>query len=88
MRGSPGTIALVVVLSLVGIWFVCAGFTGYAVRVMTTPMRVAFVVVGVLLLLPFQASVVNAWLNAAGALAGAMLFAYEWRASRSSLRTA
>jgi TRAP-type uncharacterized transport system fused permease subunit len=88
MRGSPGTIALVVLLSLVGIWFVCAGFTGYAVRVMTTPMRVAFVIVGLLLLMPFQASTINAWLNAGGAALGVALFAYEWRASRSSLRTA
>ena len=82
MRGSPGTITLVVVLSLVGIWFVCAGFTGYAVRVMTTPMRVGFVVVGVLLLMPFQASMVNAWLNVVGAVVGIGLFAYEWRARR------
>ena len=82
MRGSPGTITLVVVLSLVGIWFVCAGFTGYAVRVMTTPMRVGFVAVGVLLLMPFQASMVNAWLNVVGAVVGIGLFAYEWRARR------
>src|SRR6185503_9949228 len=76
MRGSPGTITLVVVLSLVGIWFVCAGFTGYAVRVMGTPMRVLFVVAGLLLLMPFQASTINAWLNAAGAALGIAVFAY------------
>ena len=83
MRGSPGTIALVVLLSLAGIWFVCAGFTGYAVRVMGTPMRVAFVATGLLLLMPFQASTINAWLNAAGALLGAGLFAYEFRARKT-----
>lgn len=84
MRGSPGTITLVVVLSLAGIWFVCAGMTGYALRVMTTPMRVGFVVAGILLLMPFQASVINAWLNVAGALLGAALFAYEWPRRRTA----
>jgi len=83
MRGSWEVILLVMVLSLVGIWFVCAGFTGYALRVMGTPVRVAFVVTGLLLLLPFQASTINAWLNAAGAALGAALFAYELRASRA-----
>jgi len=80
MRGSWTEIAAVVALSLAGIWFVCAGFTGYAVRVMTTPIRVAFVIVGLLLLMPFQASTINAWLNAAGGILGIALFAYEWRA--------
>jgi TRAP-type uncharacterized transport system fused permease subunit len=80
MRGTWSEILAVVALSLVGIWFVCAGFTGYAVRVMTTPMRAGFVVAGLLLLMPFQASVINAWLNAAGAALGIALFAFEWRA--------
>src|SRR4051812_6628495 len=82
MRGSWGEIAVVVTLSLAGIWFVCAGFTGYAVRVMSTPVRVAFVITGLLLLMPFQASIINAWLNVAGGLMGIALFAYEWRARR------
>jgi TRAP-type uncharacterized transport system fused permease subunit len=84
MRGSVGEIALVMALSVAGIWFVCAGFTGYAVRVMSTPIRVAFVVSGLLLLMPFQASAINAWLNVAGALLGMGLFAYEWRARNTS----
>jgi len=83
MRASFGTIVLVMLLSIAGIWFVCAGFTGYAVRVMPLAMRVAFVIAGLLLLMPFQASTVNAWLNAAGALLGVGLFAYEFRARRT-----
>ena len=61
---------------------VCAGFTGYALRVMPLATRVAFVIVGVLLLMPFQASAINAWLNVAGAILGAALFAYEFRVRR------
>jgi TRAP transporter 4TM/12TM fusion protein len=79
MRGSPIEIGLVMILSIAGIWFVCAAFTGYAMRVMRLPMRVAFGVAGLLLLMPFQASVINAWLNAAGGLLGTALFAHELR---------
>jgi len=81
MRGSILEICAVMVLSVAGIWFVCAGFTGYALRVMTTPMRVAFVAAGVLLLLPFQASALNGWLNAVGALLGFTLLLLEWRSA-------
>ena len=82
MRASFGTIVLVMALSIAGIWFVCAGFTGYALRVMTVPMRAAFIITGMLLLMPFQASMINAWLNVAGALLGIALFTYELRARK------
>ncbi|HEY6240406.1 MAG TPA: hypothetical protein VIW78_06165, partial [Burkholderiales bacterium] len=80
MRGSAVEIALVMILSIAGIWFVCAAFTGYAIRVMGLPIRVAFGVAGLMLLMPFQASAINAWLNAAGGALGAALLVYEFRA--------
>lgn len=83
MRASIGIIVLVMTLSIAGIWFVCAGFTGYALRVMPVSMRVAFIVTGLLLLMPFQASMINAWLNAAGVVIGIALFAYELRARKA-----
>src|SRR5258706_2500411 len=82
MRGSFGVIALVMLLSITGIWFVCAGFTGYALRVMPVGVRVAFVITGVLLLMPFQASAINAWLNVAGAGVRAPPFAFLLGATR------
>src|SRR5438876_2568372 len=78
MRGSAVEIGLVMILSIAGIWFVCAAFTGYATRVMGLPMRVAFGAAGLLLLTPFQASTVNAWLNVLGAVLGAALLIYEF----------
>ena len=86
MRGGALEIALVVVLSITGIWFVCAGMTGYALRVMTTPVRVGFVVAGLLFLMPFQAATVNAWLNVLGAVLGFGLLAYELKARRTYVR--
>ncbi|MEA3193843.1 MAG: hypothetical protein QOD26_2176, partial [Betaproteobacteria bacterium] len=62
---------------------VCAGMTGYALRVMTTPMRAGFVLAGLLLLMPFQAATVNAWLNVAGAVLGITLMALELRRHRT-----
>jgi len=73
-------IGLVMILSIAGIWFVCAAFTGYAMRVMRLPMRVAFAAAGLLLLMPFQASTVNAWLNVLGAVLGVALLIYEFGA--------
>jgi len=84
-RGSVMEITVMFVTALAGIWFISAAMTGYAMRVMGWPMRGAFILAGALLLMPFQASVVNGWLNAAGVVLGAALFAYEFR---SKLRPA
>ncbi len=82
LRGSIADILLVSITSLVGIWFVCAAFTGYAMRAMSLPMRVAFGATGVLLLMPFQASSVNVWLNVFGGALGFSLLAYETRIAK------
>jgi hypothetical protein len=46
MRGNALEIGLVMLLSIAGIWFVCAAFTGYALRVMPLLIRVALGVAG------------------------------------------
>ena len=79
MRGNALEIGLVMILSIAGIWLVCAAFTGYAMRVMGLPMRIAFGVSGLLLLMPFQASAINGWLNVLGGALGVALVAYEFR---------
>lgn len=43
---------------------------------------VAFGLSGLLLLMPFQASAINGWLNAAGFTLGAGLIVYEYNALR------
>jgi hypothetical protein len=47
--------------------------------------RIAFVAAGILLLLPFQASAINGWLNVAGIVVGAALVAYESAYSRRAI---
>lgn len=82
MRSGPLETAAVFALSLAGIWFVCAAFTGYAFRVMNFALRVGFSAAGFLLLLPFQAGAAIGWLNALGAALGAALVINEFRATR------
>ncbi len=84
MRGNWGEIALVMFLSIAGIWFVCAAFTGYAMRVMRLPMRIGFGLAGLLLLMPFQASIINAWLNVVGGIIGIGLLAFEVKAAKGA----
>ncbi|HEX6692462.1 MAG TPA: TRAP transporter fused permease subunit [Burkholderiales bacterium] len=86
MRSGPLETIAVVALSLTGIWFVCAAFTGYAFRVMGTAARVGFGAAGFLLLLPFQASSTIVWLNALGAALGVALVAYEVKVGRTHVR--
>jgi hypothetical protein len=49
-------------------------------------MRAAFVVTGVLLLMPFEAAAANAWLNGAGGVLGIGLLAYEFKSRRTHVR--
>ena len=86
MRSSLPEIIAVAVLSLVGIWFMCVAFTGYAFREMSRALRIAFGAAGFLLLLPFQAAPINGWLNLAGIILGAALVTYEVRARRAYVR--
>jgi hypothetical protein len=51
--------------------------TGYALRVMSVAMRAGFVLAGLMLLMPFQAATINAWINVAGAALGIALFLFE-----------
>ena len=60
--------------------------TGYAFRVMTLPLRIGFILAGVMLLMPFQAARVNGWLNVAGLILGAALVIYEVRGRRAYVR--
>ncbi|MDQ5849220.1 MAG: hypothetical protein M3544_09685, partial [Pseudomonadota bacterium] len=81
---SVPEIIAVVVLSITGIWFMCAAMTGYAMRAMSLPLRIGFGATGILLLMPFQASSVNVWLNVLGGVLGFGLLANEMRIAKGS----
>ncbi len=82
MKGSVTDIVVVTATSLAGIWLICAAMTGYAVRVISVPMRVAFFAAGVMLMLPHQVSETVLWLNIAGGAIGIALVAHEITVTR------
>ncbi|HWV90978.1 MAG TPA: TRAP transporter large permease subunit, partial [Burkholderiales bacterium] len=86
MQGSVLDIVAVTVTSLFGIWLICAAMTGFFTRLLSGPRRLAFVAVGIMMLLPHQASTLLAWINIAGVAAGIALVAYEFRARRAYVR--
>ena len=79
MKGSPVDIAMVTFTSLFGIWLICAAMTGYFTRVLPARMRAAFVVAGIFMMLPHQASELMLWFNIAGMALGTALVALEYR---------
>jgi TRAP-type uncharacterized transport system fused permease subunit len=86
MKGSILDIALVTFTSLAGIWLVCAAMTGYFTRVLASPMRLAFLAAGVMLLLPHEVSRLMLWINLAGLAFGAALIFSEIKAGRAYAR--
>jgi TRAP transporter 4TM/12TM fusion protein len=79
MKGSVVDIVVVTITSLFGIWLICAAMVGYFTRVLPPPIRLAFVVAGVMMLSPHQVSDLMLWVNIAGVALGIALIAAELR---------
>jgi TRAP transporter 4TM/12TM fusion protein len=84
MKSSVVNIVLVTLSATAGIWFICAAMVGYFTRVLPLVIRIPFVAAGVLLLMPFEAAAINAWLNVAGLALGAALVVYEFRRGKET----
>jgi len=84
MKGSIADIVMVTVTSLFGIWLICAAMTGYFTRVLAKGTRAAFVAVGIMMLLPHQASDLMLWVNIAGVALGVALVAIEFRKGKET----
>lgn len=66
MNGSPAMIAIDLTAAVVGVGFGAAGVMGYSVRHLNVIDRVAYLVAGVLLLLPIATFGIGRWLNLVG----------------------
>ena len=84
MQGSVLDIVVVTVTSIAGIWLICAAMTGYFTRVLPLPIRLAFVVAGVMLMSPHQLSDFMLWVNIAGAAAAIALVAVELKSGKAA----
>jgi TRAP transporter 4TM/12TM fusion protein len=85
MKGSIVDIAVVTLTSLFGIWLICAAMVGYFARLLSLGMRALFVLAGVMMLLPHEASGLLLAINAAGVALGILLVIYEFRLGRKEI---
>jgi TRAP-type uncharacterized transport system fused permease subunit len=86
MKGSAGTILLVMAFATVGIWAVSAAMVGYVFKVMGLPMRFAFALAGILMLIPLEAAAWGIWANLAGFAALIALGTVEYLGRRAARR--
>jgi TRAP transporter 4TM/12TM fusion protein len=88
LEGSLTSIAISLVTALIGVWLICAAFTGYATRVLSLPMRIGFGLAGLLLFIPADAFRHAVWTDVAGFALAVVLFAREFLAIRLRRQTA
>jgi len=88
LEGTLVSVAISFVTALVGVWLICAAFTGYATRVLTLPMRIGFAFAGLLLFIPADTFKNAVWTDVAGLALGAILLAREFMAVRLQRQTA
>ncbi len=88
LEGSVMSVVTAFITALIGVWLICAAFAGYAVRVLSLPMRIGFGLAGLLLFIPADAMTHGEWTDVAGLALGAILLAREIMATRMRSRTA
>jgi TRAP-type uncharacterized transport system fused permease subunit len=88
LEGSATSVVLALITSLAGVWLICAAFAGYAVRVLSTPMRVGFGIAGLLLFIPADAVTYGEWTDIGGFVLGAVLLGREILAARMERQAA
>jgi len=85
---QPADLVFALGTAIAGVWLVCAGITGYFTRPLGLPMKAAFTVAGVLLMMPRDIVPWGLWLDLAGLAMGLLLIAAEWTGARRERRAA
>ncbi len=88
LEGSITSIVIDFIGALIGVWLICAAFTGYATRALTLPMRIGFGLAGLMLFIPIDAIKYGVWIDVAGFVLGAGLLAHEFMATRPQRQAA
>jgi len=82
LEGTVASVLTALVTALAGVWLICAAIAGYAVRLLSTPMRLGFGIAGLLLFVPADTIRYGEWTDIVGLVFGGTLFAYEFIAAR------
>ncbi len=77
-EGNPLLITTTVATGIIGIWLVCAGFTGYLMHNIQTMTRAMSVIAGLSLLLPSSAFSGAYWSDLTGAAIAILVIGYEY----------
>jgi TRAP transporter 4TM/12TM fusion protein len=77
MSGSPAMILIDFLVAIVGVWFGAASVMGYSFRHLGPADRIAYMVAGLCLLTPLNASGFARWINAGGACLAVALLVRE-----------
>ena len=88
LEGTVSSVVIAMVTALAGVWLICAAFAGYAVRPLSTPMRVGFGIAGLLLFIPAESVAHGEWTDIIGLLLGGALLGREIMATRPRRQTA
>jgi len=78
MVGDPVTIVFVFATAVVGVWLVSIALAGFFLRALGPARRAAFLVAGVLALIPSNAFVGALYTDVAGFVLGLALLGYEY----------
>jgi TRAP transporter 4TM/12TM fusion protein len=78
MQGQPLNILLAVVTAFFGVWIASAGLLGYFFKPMRWPIRIAYIVAGIALLIPSQAFEGAIVLDVAGFILAAVVIGGEF----------
>jgi TRAP transporter 4TM/12TM fusion protein len=82
LQGEPWAVGLAAATAMAGVWLVSIAITGYFLRPLAAPWRVAFAVSGLLALIPAGAYPGAIYTDVAGTLAGLGLIGVEIVAAR------
>jgi TRAP transporter 4TM/12TM fusion protein len=88
LEGPLGATIVDLVGALIGVWFICAAFAGYARRPLRMPMRAGFGLAGLMLFIPVDAIRYGLWVDVAGLVLGIALIAREFFAAHMESQTA
>ncbi len=81
-KAEPVNLTIAVATAVAGVWLVCVGAIGYFMRPVDWWMRGAFVVAGVMLMVPRDVGEWALWTDLAGLAFGVVLATYEYLATR------
>jgi TRAP transporter 4TM/12TM fusion protein len=88
MKGDPVHIVLNILTASFGVYLISVAFADYFVRRLRWPVQLLMMLAGLMTIFPDSAIGVGGLIDAAGAVLGLLLLAYEYRSARRTVQAA